>query len=50
MNENKTGPAVLKYLNRVDTKYKYEYKKNEILQVKNSLFKLPKDYEKFKAK
>ena len=30
------------------------YKKNEILEVKpnrdNSLFELPKDYEKFKAK
>ena len=27
INENKTGPAVLKYLNRVDKKYEYEWKK-----------------------
>ena len=25
MNDNKTGPPVLKYLFRVDTKYEYEY-------------------------
>ena len=26
INQNKTDPALLKYLNSVDTKYEYEYK------------------------
>ena len=41
---------MLKYFNRIDNKYKSEYTRNETGKVKNSLFELAKDYEKFKEK
>ena len=41
INKNKSGPAVLKYLNSVDEKYKSKWEK--IKQVKNSIFELEKE-------
>ena len=41
INKNKSGPAVLKYLNSIDEKYKCKWEK--IKQVKNSIFELEKE-------
>ena len=41
-NPDKSHLAVLKYLNRIDKKYKSKYRTNKIQKVKNSLLRLAK--------
>ena len=48
--KNGSGPAMIKYLNRMHKKNKFVCRKNEIRKVKNGLFELARNYKNLDKK